>query len=255
MLTASFDPVAFTIGSLSVRWYGLMYVVGFLLGWFLGRQRAARFGWEPRDVDDLVTLSMLGCVLGGRLGYIIFYDLPVYLADPSEILRFWNGGMSFHGAAIGLSLAFLYFGRTRKKRFIDIADFITPLIPPGLFFGRIGNFINGELWGKVTTAPWGVIFPHAGPYPRHPSQLYEAFLEGVVLFVLLMWFSARPRRRGQIAGLFAMGYGISRFCVEFVRMPDVQLGYLAMQWLTMGQLLSLPLIAIGCWLFFCEHRD
>ena len=254
MLTASFDPVAFTIGSLSVRWYGLMYVVGFLLGWFLGRQRAARFGWEARDVDDLVTISMLGCVLGGRLGYIIFYDLPVYLADPSEILRFWNGGMSFHGAAIGLSLAFLYFGRTRKKRFIDIADFITPLIPPGLFFGRIGNFINGELWGKVTTAPWGVIFPHAGPYPRHPSQLYEAFLEGVVLFVLLMWFSARPRRRGQIAGLFAMGYGISRFCVEFVRMPDVQLGYLAMQWLTMGQLLSLPLIAIGCWLFFCEHR-
>ena len=254
MLTASFDPVAFTVGSLSVRWYGLMYVVGFLLGWFLGRQRAARFGWEARDVDDLVTISMLGCVLGGRLGYIIFYDLPVYLADPSEILRFWNGGMSFHGAAIGLSLAFLYFGRTRKKRFIDIADFITPLIPPGLFFGRIGNFINGELWGKVTTAPWGVIFPHAGPYPRHPSQLYEAFLEGVVLFVLLMWFSARPRRRGQIAGLFAMGYGISRFCVEFVRMPDVQLGYLAMQWLTMGQLLSLPLIAIGCWLFFCEHR-
>ena len=198
--------------------------------------------------------TIVGCVLGGRLGYIIFYDLPVYLADPSEILRFWNGGMSFHGAAIGLSLAFLYFGRTRKKRFIDIADFITPLIPPGLFFGRIGNFINGELWGKVTTAPWGVIFPHAGPYPRHPSQLYEAFLEGVVLFVLLMWFSARPRRRGQIAGLFAMGYGISRFCVEFVRMPDVQLGYLAMQWLTMGQLLSLPLIAIGCWLFFCEHR-
>ncbi len=255
MLTASFDPVAFTVGSLSVRWYGLMYVVGFLLGWFLGRQRAARFGWEARDVDDLVTISMLGCVLGGRLGYIIFYDLPVYLADPSEILRFWNGGMSFHGAAIGLSLAFLYFGRTRKKRFIDIADFITPLIPPGLFFGRIGNFINGELWGKVTTAPWGVIFPHAGPYPRHPSQLYEAFLEGIVLFALLMWFSARPRRRGQIAGLFAMGYGISRFCVEFVRMPDVQLGYLAMQWLTMGQLLSLPLIAIGCWLFFCEHKD
>ena len=255
MLTASFDPVAFTVGSLSVRWYGLMYVVGFLLGWFLGRQRAARFGWEARDVDDLVTISMLGCVLGGRLGYIIFYDLPVYLADPSEILRFWNGGMSFHGAAIGLSLAFLYFGRTRKKRFIDIADFITPLIPPGLFFGRIGNFINGELWGKVTTAPWGVIFPHAGPYPRHPSQLYEAFLEGIVLFALLMWFSARPRRRGQIAGLFAMGYGISRFCVEFVRMPDVQLGYLAMQWLTMGQLLSLPLRARGCWLFFCEHKD
>ena len=255
MLTASFDPVAFTVGSLSVRWYGLMYVVGFLLGWFLGRQRAARFGWEARDVDDLVTISMLGCVLGGILGYIIFYDLPVYLADPSEILRFWNGGMSFHGAAIGLSLAFLYFGRPRKKRFIDIADFITPLIPPGLFFGRIGNFINGELWGKVTTAPWGVIFPHAGPYPRHPSQLYEAFLEGIVLFALLMWFSARPRRRGQIAGLFAMGYGISRFCVEFVRMPDVQLGYLAMQWLTMGQLLSLPLIAIGCWLFFCEHKD
>ncbi|MDO5536315.1 MAG: prolipoprotein diacylglyceryl transferase [Desulfovibrionaceae bacterium] len=254
MFTCSIDPVAITIGSLSVRWYGLMYVVGFLLGWLLGRRRAARFGWEARDVDDLVTISMLGCVLGGRVGYILFYDLPLYLNNPMEIVRFWNGGMSFHGAAIGLSLAFAYYARTRKRTFIDIADFITPLIPQGLLFGRIGNFINAELWGKVTTAPWGVIFPGAGPYPRHPSQLYEALLEGVLLWIVLFWFSATPRRRGQIAGLFAMWYAVSRFLVEFVRLPDAQLGYLAFNWLTMGQVLSLPLFAVGFWLFFASHE-
>ncbi len=253
MPECTFDPVAVTIGSLSIRWYGLMYVVGFLLGWFLGRRRAARFGWETRDVDDLVIISMLGCVLGGRLGYILFYDLALYLEHPLEMLRFWNGGMSFHGAAIGLSLAFWYFGRSRRRSFIDIADFITPLIPQGLLFGRIGNFINAELWGKVTALPWGVVFPNAGPYPRHPSQLYEALLEGLLLWIVLFWFTAKPRRRGQTAGLFAMGYAVCRFAVEFVRLPDVQLGYLAFSWLTMGQVLSLPLFAVGAWLCFIDH--
>lgn len=255
MYTCSIDPVALNIGSLSIRWYGLMYVIGFLLGWYLGRRRCARFGWQPKDVDDLVTISMIGCVLGGRIGYILFYSLPMYLDNPMEIFRFWNGGMSFHGAAIGLALAFLYFGHTRKRAFVDIADFITPLIPQGLFFGRIGNFINGELWGKVTDLPWGVVFPYAGPYPRHPSQLYEAFLEGLVMWAVLFWFSAKPRAKGQIAGVFAMGYAVCRFMVEFVRMPDEQLGYLAFNWLTMGQLLSLPLFALGLWLFFGSHQD
>ena len=180
-MTANFDPVAISLGSLEIRWYGLMYVIGFLLGWYFGRKRALRYGWAGRDVDDLVTICMLGCILGGRLGYIIFYDLPVYLNDPMEMLRFWDGGMSFHGAAIGLALAFCYFAKTRKCHFIDIADFITPLVPQGLLFGRIGNFINGELWGKTTDLPWGVIFPDAGPLPRHPSQLYESFLEGIGL--------------------------------------------------------------------------
>ena len=245
---AYFDPVAFSMGDLSVRWYGLMYVIGFLIGWLLGRRRAARYGLQPRDVDDLVTIAMLGLVLGARVGYILFYDLPVYLNDPAEILRFWNGGMSFHGGAIGLSLAFFYFAKTRKKHFLDIADFVAPLVPQGLFFGRLGNFINGELWGKVTTLPWGMHFPGAGPYPRHPSQLYEAFLEGFVLFVVLMFFTMTPRRQGQTAGLFCIGYGIGRFMVEFVRLPDPQLGYLAFNWLTMGQVLTLPMLVLGGWL-------
>ena len=201
-MDASFDPVAFTIGSLTVRWYGLMYVAGFLLGWLIGRIRAPRYGWKARDVDDLVTICMLGLVLGARIGYILFYDLPLYLDEPAEIFRFWNGGMSFHGGALGLAAAFFYFAKTRKKGFLDIADFITPLVPPGLFFGRMGNFINGELWGKVTTLPWGMIFPTGGPYPRHPSQLYEGFLEGIVLFIVLLCFTRSQRRTGQTAGLF-----------------------------------------------------
>ncbi len=246
---AYFDPVAFSIGELSVRWYGLMYVIGFLLGWLLGRRRAARYGWQPKDVDDLVALAMLGLVLGARIGYVLFYDLPIYLDNPAEILRFWNGGMSFHGGALGLALAFFYFAKTRKKHFLDIADFVTPLVPQGLFFGRMGNFINGELWGKVTTLPWGMLFPGGGPYPRHPSQLYEAFLEGFALFVVLMFFTISPRRRGQTAGLFCIGYGIGRFVVEFVRLPDPQLGYLAFNWLTMGQVLTIPMLALGLWLY------
>ncbi len=255
MFVCSINPVALTIGSLSIRWYGLMYVAGFLLGWLLARLRCARFGWEPREVDDLVIICMLGLVVGGRLGYILFYDLALYLHNPMEMLRFWNGGMSFHGGATGLGLAFLYFARSRRHSFIDIADFITPIVPQGLLFGRIGNFINAELWGKVTNLPWGVIFPDAGPYPRHPSQLYEALLEGVFLWIILFWFTTKPRRRGQTAGLFCMGYATCRFLVEFVRLPDAQLGYLAFGWLTMGQLLSIPLCAIGVWLFFVNHGN
>ena len=252
-MTANFDPVAISLGSIEIRWYGLMYVIGFLLGWYFGRKRALRYGWAGRDVDDLVTICMLGCILGGRLGYIIFYDLPVYLNDPMEMLRFWDGGMSFHGAAIGLALAFCYFAKTRKCHFIDIADFITPLVPQGLLFGRIGNFINGELWGKTTDLPWGVIFPDAGPLPRHPSQLYESFLEGLVLWIVMWIFTRKERPRGQAAGLFAMGYAVFRFLVEFVRLPDPQLGYLAFGWVTMGQILCLPLFAFGVWLFFADH--
>ena len=244
------DPVALSFGNLQLRWYGLMYLAGFGLGWWLGRWRASRpnSGWRAADVDDLLTCVMIGIILGGRLGYVLFYDLPIYLSDPMEILRIWNGGMSFHGGLLGVLGAFWYFAHTRHRSFLDISDLVAPLVPPGLFFGRLGNYINGELWGKVTDSPWGVVFPGGGPYPRHPSQLYEALLEGLVLFTVVWIYSLKPRKRGAVSGLFALGYGVFRFTVEFVRVPDAQLGYLAFGWLTMGQLLCLPLIAVGLWL-------
>ena len=250
MNLAQIDPVALSIGSLQLRWYGLMYLAGFGLGWMLGRWRASRpgSGWTGPDVDDLLTCVMIGIILGGRLGYVLFYDLPVYINDPMEIMRIWNGGMSFHGGLLGVLGAFWYFARTRGRSFLEVSDFIAPLIPQGLFFGRLGNFINGELWGKVTDAPWAIVFPGAGPLPRHPSQLYEAALEGLLLFIMVWVFSLKPRKVGAVSGLFALGYGVFRFAVEFVRMPDVQLGYLAFGWLTMGQVLCVPLILAGLWL-------
>ena len=250
MNLAQIDPVALSIGSLQLRWYGLMYLAGFGLGWMLGRWRASRpgSGWTGPDVDDLLTCVMIGIILGGRIGYVLFYDLPVYIHDPMEIMRIWNGGMSFHGGLLGVLGAFWYFARTRGRTFLEVSDFIAPLIPQGLFFGRLGNFINGELWGKVSDVPWAVVFPGAGPLPRHPSQLYEAALEGLLLFIILWVFSLKPRKVGAVSGLFALAYGVFRFAVEFVRMPDVQLGYLAFGWLTMGQLLCVPLILAGAWL-------
>ena len=250
MNLAQIDPVALSIGSLQLRWYGLMYLAGFGLGWMLGRWRASRpgSGWTGPDVDDLLTCVMIGIILGGRLGYVLFYDLPVYINDPMEIVRIWNGGMSFHGGLLGVLGAFWYFARTRGRTFLEVSDFIAPLIPQGLFFGRLGNFINGELWGKVSDVPWAIVFPGAGPLPRHPSQLYEAALEGLLLFIMVWVFSRKPRKVGAVSGLFAFGYGVFRFAVEFVRMPDVQLGYLAFGWLTMGQLLCVPLILAGAWL-------
>ena len=250
MNLAQIDPVALSIGSLQLRWYGLMYLAGFGLGWLLGRWRASRpgSGWTGPDVDDLLTCVMIGIILGGRLGYVLFYDLPVYINDPMEIVRIWNGGMSFHGGLLGVLGAFWYFARTRGRTFLEVSDFIAPLIPQGLFFGRLGNFINGELWGKVSDVPWAVVFPGAGPLPRHPSQLYEGALEGLLLFIMVWVFSLKPRKTGAVSGLFALGYAVFRFAVEFVRMPDVQLGYLAFGWLTMGQLLCVPLVLAGAWL-------
>ena len=250
MNLAQIDPVALSIGSLQLRWYGLMYLAGFGLGWLLGRWRASRpgSGWTGPDVDDLLTCVMIGIILGGRLGYVLFYDLPVYINDPMEIVRIWNGGMSFHGGLLGVLGAFWYFARTRGRTFLEVSDFIAPLIPQGLFFGRLGNIINGELWGKVSDAPWAVVFPGAGPLPRHPSQLYEAALEGLALFIMVWVFSLKPRKTGAVSGLFALGYAVFRFAVEFVRMPDAQLGYLAFGWLTMGQLLCVPLMLAGAWL-------
>ncbi len=245
------NPVAISVGSLELRWYGIMYMLAFAVAWGLGRFRAARSqgAWAGTDVDDLLTLSMLGVILGGRLGYVLFYDVTAYIADPLEIFRIWKGGMSFHGGLLGVLCAFWYYARRSGRQFLEISDFVAPFVPTGLFFGRIGNFINGELWGNVSTVPWAVVFPHAGSLPRHPSQLYEAFLEGLVLFIVLWIYSRKKRPKGAISGMFAFLYGLFRFLVEFVRTPDPQLGYIAFGWLTMGQALSLPLMGVGIFLF------
>jgi phosphatidylglycerol---prolipoprotein diacylglyceryl transferase len=246
------DPVALHLGPLQVRWYGLMYLLGFAAGWLLGRRRAAKpgSGWTAEMVDDLITWCVLGLVLGARLGYVLFYDLAAYMSDPLSMLQIWRGGMSFHGGLIGLCLVGWLFGRKNGKSFLQVADFVCPLAPIGLLAGRLGNFINGELWGGPTSLPWGVLFtdPRAGGLPRHPSQLYEAGLEGAVLFAALWIYSAKPRPAGAVTGLFLAFYGLARFLVEFVREPDPQLGYLAFGWLTMGQVLCLPMILIGLYL-------
>ncbi len=256
MVAPIVDPVAFSIGSLELRWYGIMYMLAFASAWLLGRYRASRSGslWKAEQFDDALTYGMFGVLLGGRLGFVLFYDLPSYVADPTEILRIWHGGMSFHGGLLGVLAALWLYARNHGRSFWEVMDFVAPLVAPGLFFGRLGNFINGELWGKVTDSAFGVVFPHAGPLPRHPSQLYEAFFEGLVLFAVVWIFSMKKRHTGAVAGVFALGYGLARFGVEFVRVPDAHLGYLAFQWLTMGQILSLPLICIGLWLLFIRKK-
>jgi phosphatidylglycerol:prolipoprotein diacylglycerol transferase len=252
-----------------------MYLLAFAACWFLGRRRIrdGRLpGVDEAAYGDLLFYCMLGVVLGGRIGYILFYDLSTYLAHPLDVLKVWQGGMSFHGGLLGVLFAAWLWSRRRGLHFFDVADFIAPLVPPGLGFGRIGNFINGELWGKFTHAGWGVIFPNApelagatpmqlqaayaagalNQYARHPSPLYEAALEGLVMFVVLWLYSRKPRPRYRVAALFALMYGSFRFLVEFVRVPDAQLGYLAFGWLTMGQVLELPVIAFG---LYCLWRS
>jgi phosphatidylglycerol:prolipoprotein diacylglycerol transferase len=251
------DPVAISIGPVNVHWYGLMYLVGFLAAWYLGRRRALPgSGWDARLVSDLVFYGALGAVLGGRIGYVLFYDLAAVIADPLRALRIWEGGMSFHGGLLGAIVAMALFARSSGKRFFEVADFAAPLVPIGLCAGRIGNFINGELWGRVSEVPWAMVFadPRAGGFPRHPSQLYEALLEGAVLFAVLWIYSSRPRPVMAVSGLFLAGYGSLRFLVEFTRMPDEHLGFIAGNWLTMGQLLSLPMIGAGIVLLTMVHR-
>lgn len=252
MYVHNLSHVAFEIGDVQVNWYGLMYLIGFGLGWLLGRWRASRpgSGWTKTDVDDLLTSVMLGVILGGRLGYVLFYDLPMYLQNPLEIFKIWHGGMSFHGGLLGALAAFWLYARRHHRSFLAVSDFVAPLVPEAIMWGRVGNFINGELWGKPTQLPWAVVFPHAGDIPRHPTQLYEALFEGLFLFIAIWIYSAKPRKPGQVSGFFAIGYAIARILVEFVRLPDAHIGYLAFGWLTMGQLLCVPLLVIGIWLMF-----
>jgi phosphatidylglycerol:prolipoprotein diacylglycerol transferase len=241
------DPVAIAIGPLAVRWYGLMYLVGFGMAFLLARSRIShgRSGKITFAVfDDLFFFCVLGVVLGGRLGYVLFYKPGYYFSHPLEIPAVWQGGMSFHGGFLGVLLAMLYIARKNKIRWLAITDFIAPLIPPALAAGRIGNFINGELWGRITGVPWGMVFRGAGPLPRHPSQLYQFALEGVLLFVILWLYSAKPRPTGAVSAVFLIGYGVLRFAAEFFREPDDFLGLLAFS-LSMGQWLSLPMILAG----------
>jgi phosphatidylglycerol:prolipoprotein diacylglycerol transferase len=256
------DPVAIAIGPFEFHWYGLMYLLGFGAGWLLGRMRVGRPAyplWTRELVDDIVFYIVAGIVVGGRLGYTLFYGFDTWLANPLYILKVWEGGMSFHGGLIGVLIAMALFARVHRMHFMQVSDFIAPLVPPGILFGRIGNFINGELWGHGTNAPWGMRLPcqdfpeyceglPAGSElstPVHPSQLYEAALEGLVLFLVLWWFSGRPRPMMAVSGMFLLLYGVFRVGVEFLRVPDAHIGYLAFDWFTMGQLLSVPMILGG----------
>jgi phosphatidylglycerol:prolipoprotein diacylglycerol transferase len=247
------DPIAFSLGPLRVHWYGLMYLVGFLAGWWLARRRAARPGstWTPADVDDLIFYCAVGVIFGGRLGWMLFYGTEHLLSDPLSIVRLWEGGMSFHGGLIGVITALMLFAQKRGRAIADVFDFTAPLPAIGFGAGRIGNFINGELWGKPTDVPWAVVVDGT---PLHPSQLYEATLEGLVLFVILWWFTARPQFRWAPSGLFLLCYGVFRFIVEFVRVPDANRGYLLLDWVTMGQMLSTPMIVAGMAMLAVAYR-
>jgi phosphatidylglycerol:prolipoprotein diacylglycerol transferase len=285
------DPVAIHLGPLAVRWYGLMYLVAFISAIVIGRLRlrlphVAAQGWTTKDIDDMLFYGVAGTILGGRLGYVLFYKASYYFAHPLDILKVWEGGMSFHGGLLGVTFAMVLFAYQRKRTWLQVTDFVAPMVPTGLAAGRLGNFINGELWGRVTNphAPWAMLFPtsvnedaawliahpqqaaqnglreiflryHA--LPRHPSQLYEIALEGIVLFIVMWLYTGKPRPSGAASGLFVTGYGIARFIVEFAREPDDFLGLLAFN-LSMGQWLSLPMILVGlavmAWAYTRERR-
>ncbi|MCD2184356.1 prolipoprotein diacylglyceryl transferase [Rhizobium sp. GN54] len=252
------DPVAFSIGPVAVHWYGLAYVVGIMLGWFYARRLVSRADLWPKDtppmtlaqLDDFLVWAALGVILGGRIGYILFYDFAAIVDDPLRAFQIWNGGMSFHGGFTGTTIAMILFARRHGIRIWSLFDIVAAVVPIGLFFGRIANFVNGELWGKLSGTPWAFVFPNAGPFARHPSQLYEAALEGIVLLALLaiaIYAFKALKRPGLVTGMFVAGYALCRIFVEFFREPDAQLGYLFGGWLTMGMLLSLPMLALGIW--------
>lgn len=241
------DPVAISLGPIKVHWYGLMYLIGIGGAWLLLTKRVTR-SYSPIKQDaleDLIFYAAMGVILGGRVGYVIFYNFSQFISDPLMLFKVWEGGMSFHGGLLGVILAMWISARKNQCTMLALTDFIAPVVPVGLFFGRIGNFINAELWGRPTDVYWSFVFPGAGPLARHPSQLYEAALEGLALFLILWIYSNKQRPYMAVSGMFALFYGIFRFIVEFYRVPDAHLGYLAMDWLTMGQILSAPLIVVG----------
>ncbi len=271
------DPIALAIGPLRIHWYGVMYVMAFGMAWWLGTLRARRLGadggWDADQLSDLMFYGMLGVILGGRIGNTLFYTFDEFLRDPISLFQIWNGGMSFHGGLIGVIIGMLLFAKKTGRRFFDVADFVAPLVPLGLGAGRIGNFINGELWGAPTSMPWGMqvscdtgasifmCYSQLGldraveiSPPLHPSQLYEAGLEGLLLFTIVWWFASRRPPYMAISAVFLLFYGLFRFAVEFVRMPEVGQGYIAWNWLTMGQVLSLPMIVFAAWWLVVAYR-
>ena len=260
LIHPQFDPVALAIGPLAIRWYGLMYLAAFAQFWWLGRHRInlrPASGWTVEQLDDLLFYGVLGVILGGRLGQVLFYEPGYYLPHPLEILAVWKGGMSFHGGFLGVLVAMALWSRKYQRSWLEVTDFIAPLVPLGLAFGRIGNFINGELWGRAAdpSLPWAMIFPQAGDMlPRHPSQLYHVGLEGIALFVILWLYSRRERPRGAVSGAFLVGYGAFRFITEYFREPDA--GIFGHSYtISMGQWLSLPMILIGLWMLLrTRHR-
>jgi phosphatidylglycerol---prolipoprotein diacylglyceryl transferase len=249
-----FDPIAVSLGPVQVHWYGLMYLIGFAGAWWLARVCAGRPGstWTAVDVDDFIFFAMLGVILGGRIGYVLFYGLGYWAQDPLYLFKIWEGGMSFHGGLAGVLISIALFAKRRGRRVADVFDFAAPIPGIGLLAGRIGNFINGELWGKPTDVPWGFVVNGVG---RHATQLYEAALEGVLLFAVLWWFTSSARPRLAPSGVFLVLYGSSRILVEFWRIPDAHIGYLAGGWVTMGMVLSAPLLLAGVALLFMAYRN
>ena len=250
------NPVALSLGPLQIHWYGIMYLLAFAGAYFLAIRNSQR-PWSPikkTQVEDLIVYGAWGVILGGRLGYMFFYNGDKWLADPAMLFRIWEGGMSFHGGLIGVATAIFMYGRKNKVAFFGLTDFVVPLVPAGLFFGRIGNFIGGELYGRATDVPWAMVFPSdPTQLARHPSQLYEALLEGLVLFLIINWYARKPRLFGEVTGLFLVLYGFFRFMVEFVRQPDAQFigqsGLIeALNWMTRGQTLCIPMMLLGLWL-------
>jgi len=254
------DPVALSVGPLTVHWYGITYLVAFSVGWWLAKHRASKAGsgWNPDEIGDAVFYIVIGVIAGGKLGSLLFYQTELLFTQPLQALNPFSPygfrGMSFHGGFLGVLAAFWLYARHTNRSFFQVADFFAPAFPIGLGAGRIGNFINGELYGRITDVPWGMVFPHAGPEPRHPNQLYQFFCEGVILFIVVWVFSSKPRPARAVSGVFVISYGIYRFFIEFVRQPDADLGFVAFNWLTMGQVLSFPMILVGLYLLYSAYN-
>ena len=247
------NPVAISIGPVAIHWYGIMYLVGFAGGWFLAKYHVKRrnLAFTKDDLADLVFYCAIGVIVGGRLGSILFYNFEGFLQNPRMLIF---GGMSFHGGLIGVLIAIGLFARRRNLRYFDVGDLVAPVAAIGLGAGRLGNFINGELWGRTTDVPCGMVFPHAGAEPRHPSQLYQFFLEGVVLFLVVWIFASKSRPLTAVSGVFILGYGCQRFFVEFFRQPDSHIGFVAFEWMTRGQMLSIPMIFAGAFLIWIGYK-
>ena len=253
----NFDPVAIELGPMAVHWYGLSYLIGFAGAWLLAQRRCNdKYGWTRDECTDFVFYGALGAIIGGRIGYVFIYGWERLVEDPMIIIRIWEGGLSFHGGFVGVLIGVFIFARQTGRSWLQVGDFVTPMICVPIFTVRLlGNFVNGELWGRVTDVPWGMVFPGAGDLPRHPSQIYEAGLEGLLMGIILWWFSSKPRPTGAVCGLFVVLYATFRFFVEFFRQPDAHIGFVAFEFLSMGQLLSFPLWIMGFSMLAWAYRN